>query len=136
MRISPAFCSVLIRKIWFAAACAGFAIVLAGCGTSPFTPDTTASAPFTISGHAQGGNEPIVGGMVQLYATATTGVATHGVYVGTATLLGSATTASNGYFTITGATACSAPDMLYITVSGGNSWPRPAPAPRRPALPG
>jgi len=122
MQISHRLPSIRNPKAWIAAAaCTGFCVVLAGCGTAAFTPDAAVPVPITISGHAQGGNQPINGGSVKLYATAATGTATGGIYVGSATLLGSGTTGSDGIFTITGATACSAPNMMYVTVSGGNS---------------
>jgi hypothetical protein len=99
------------------------ALLAAGCGSTPYQASpSSGSSPFSISGHVQGGNNPIAYGTVTLYATAAnaTGNA-NGIYTGGhATILGQTTTGIGGGFTITGATACSAPNQTYIVISGGN----------------
>jgi len=115
--------SVRNRKAILAAAvCASLSLMLTGCGLG------TAAAPgdgfgsaSTISGHVQGGEQIINNALVTLYATSSGGTGSGGIYTGTATSLGTTHTLANGNFTITGASACSAPDMMYIVVSSGNT---------------
>jgi streptogramin lyase len=74
---------------------------------------TPASRAF--SGSVHGGQQPVSGATIQLYAVAATSK-------GTASPLISATvtTASNGTFTITGDYSCTGNPLVYIVATGGN----------------
>jgi hypothetical protein len=71
-----------------------------------------------------GGNTPIGNGVVTLYSTTATGTVSivNGVYSGTATVLGTTTTADGtGYFSFGTVNSCAANSLVYITISGGNT---------------
>jgi len=86
--------------------------LLTGCGVESFT-DTGAHS-LSVQGTAFGGQPPVTGSSVILYATGASG------YGSTATALGSATSTATGNFTISSATSCSDPEQVYIVASGGN----------------
>jgi streptogramin lyase len=94
------------------------ALLLAGCATGgdpdPVAPVQTPAA-HTASGSVYGGQQPVSGATIQLYAVATTSK-------GLATPLISATvtTASDGTFTITGDYSCTGNPLVYIVATGGN----------------
>jgi len=116
--------------------------LLAGCGLGTAADAGNGSGlpaqnqPVTITGHAHGGPEPISGATVNLYATKslTSGnySTVNGVYIPTTPLVpiasgttsdgsgGTGNTLPAGSFSLTVATPCSAPDYMYITLSGGN----------------
>jgi hypothetical protein len=93
------FCSI---SAWF----------LAGCSATPYT-DTTAHT-LNIKGNAFGGQPPISGASITLFATGGAG------YGSTPTGIGSAVTDSSGNFQVTGFTPCGDPQQVYIVASGGN----------------
>ncbi len=96
-----------------AIACASLAsILLTGCGIQPFT-DTTVHT-MAVSGTAFGGQPPITGSIITLFATGQSGYGSNG------TVLGSATTDSHGNFNIASATGCGDPQQVYIVANGGN----------------
>jgi len=71
----------------------------------------------TIRGKVHGGNNPITGASVYLYAVATTGYGTES----TSLLTSPVTTDSNGNFSISGDYSCpSATSQVYIYTNGGN----------------
>jgi len=94
-----------------------------GCGMGA---SDSATGPLTVpafSGKSMGGQMPIIGATVKLYATTSTGY-------GTGTLLKEATqqgtsvgqdTNSGGGFTIPGPITCPAGQFAYIVSSGGNT---------------
>jgi hypothetical protein len=93
--------------------------LLAGCGTG--LGGITDSAPATVAGAAlkgnvHGGQQPVAGASIALYAAGTSG------YAGTASslLTRPVTTDAGGGFNITGAYSCSAGQQLYIVATGGN----------------
>jgi len=93
-------------------------IALTGCtlgtNSAPSTPINTNIG--TIHGKAFGGNQPIVGASIYVYAAATSG------YSAASTLLSTTvpTTLSDGSFTITGDYVCTAGQQVYLYASGGN----------------
>ncbi len=103
-------------------------LVLTGCTLSPSTTETSPSAGLAIQGRVFGGNQPIVGAQVYLYAAST------GAYGAQSTsLLTSATgnppdinshyyalTGAGGAFTITGDYSCTAGSQVYLYSVGGN----------------
>jgi streptogramin lyase len=96
-------------------------LAMAGCGTgilpSSTTPSPSPTVVTQISGRVFGGQQPISGAVIQLYA------------VNTSTLQGSSTaliastikTASDGTFNITGDYKCPVGALVYITAAGGNA---------------
>jgi streptogramin lyase len=94
--------------------------VLAGCSASPSTGTGPPPPPpaTVLKGTVMGGQVPVTGASVQLYAAGTTGYGT-----GSQALFSSAlTTDSNGNFTITSADyACpSSGALTYLVATGGN----------------
>lgn len=105
-----------------AAVAAGLAGMLgmAGCGMTSAT-DATAAAPVTarvmVHGTVFGGQQPIAGATIQLYAAGTGGYGS----ASTALLKTAVTTDATGMFNITGDYTCpSAATQVYITGTGGN----------------
>jgi streptogramin lyase len=107
--------------IFLTALCAS----ILGCGTNVLSTSSPSSlAGGQLRGKVHGGQQPIVGSSVQLYAAATT-------YGGSATPLlpSPVVTDSTGSFSITGDYACpSETSLLYIVATGGNSGSGPNPA--------
>ena len=110
------------------------AFVLAGCNglvqTAP-TPVTGRS----FSGRALGGQQPISGATIQLYAAGSTGYGSAATYSSGTSLLGAnvVMTDANGHFSITGDYTCpSASTPVYIVGTGGN--PGLGPGGNNPAL--
>ncbi len=96
--------------------------VLFGCGTGNMASPTAAvSTPKAITGKAFGGQLPVTGSLIALYAFGTGG------YGSTGTLLATATTDSAGYFTIDpNSINCPTPSTpVYILSLGGNPGTRP-----------
>jgi hypothetical protein len=88
------------------------ALFLAGCGIQPFT--ESAAHTLTVKGTAFGGQPPVSGSSVTLYATGQSG------YGSAATSLGSTTSDASGNFNIGSAIGCSDPEQVYIVATGGN----------------
>jgi hypothetical protein len=90
--------------------------IIIGCGaTNPVSSDLTAKAG--ISGTAKGGEQPISGATIQLYAV---GTASDGS-AATPLLTKNVTTDSNGDFTLTGLYTCPLSNpQVYLTAIGGN----------------
>jgi streptogramin lyase len=96
------------------------ALLLSGCSVGPVATSTSKdSVPgVAFKGMVHGGQSPIVGATVYLYAANTTG------YVGLSLsrLTNPVTTVAGGAFSITGDYTCpSAASQLYIYSAGGNS---------------
>jgi hypothetical protein len=94
-------------------------LVLTGCSFNERAPLVTepAAGVMQITGHAIGGEQPVVGATIQVYAAGSGG------YGATATplLTSTVTTDSNGFFTVTGKYSCaSVTTPVYITATGGN----------------
>ena len=92
--------------------CSISALLLSGCATQPFT-DTSAHT-LAIKGAAFGGQPPVTGATITLYATGQSGYGSNGSF------LGGATTDSHGNFNIASATGCNDPQQVYLVASGGN----------------
>ncbi|CAN5716318.1 hypothetical protein BH10ACI4_BH10ACI4_37080 [soil metagenome] len=100
---------------------------LSGCGGK--LASTTPVAVGQLRGTLHGGQQPVVGAKVQLYAAGTTGCGSSA----TALLSTPVITDAGGGFTITGQYACpSSSSQLYIVATGGN--PGLAPGTENPAL--
>jgi streptogramin lyase len=107
----------------------GASLVLSGCGAGGSAPSSGSSsgngssgpAPTTtLTGTVQGGQHPVVGATVNLYAAGTSGYGTGAVSL----LNGSApvTTDSTGKFSMTNSIACPSPTtQIYLVTKGGNA---------------
>ena len=105
---STAIVSALLASLLFSVGC-GSGVHL-GTGTST-------STRATLSGRAHGGQQPISGGAIQLYAAASGGAGS----LATPLLSRPAITDANGNFDITGQYTCpSANTDVYLLASGGN----------------
>jgi hypothetical protein len=95
------------------------ALAMTGCGVS--SPNSAATGPLAgagLKGQVHGGQQPIIGATIQLYAANQTGYGQNS----TALIGSTVTTDVNGYFTITGDYTCPyASSQVYITATGGNS---------------
>ena len=90
-------------------------ISLTGCSIDRLEPGTS-SVP-QLRGHAHGGQQPVSGALIQLFATGSAGNAS----AATQLLTQNVVTDANGNFTITGDYTCpSANAQMYITATGGN----------------
>ena len=84
-----------------------------GAGTGS---GTTGLTQATSQGRVIGGQNPVSGSTISLYATTTGGYG-----IGSANLLTSTVTSDGGYFTISGKYTCPTPVAnLYIVATGGN----------------
>ena len=98
----------------------GATLLLSGCGISTSSLATATSSPIAqlqMQGNVHGGQQPVSGATIRLYATNASG------YGGLSyTLLNSAVaTTANGNFSITGDYTCpSSSSMVYITATGGS----------------
>ena len=110
-------CGMTSSKAAVAALLCCVSVLVTGCSTSQFAnSDTTPVAGAAIRGVAYGGNQPIIGASVQLWAVGTGG------YGSAATKLGSAVSSQSpgGTFTIGAYTCPTGTTQVYLTASGGN----------------
>jgi hypothetical protein len=99
--------------------CVSAVLMLAtGCNLSPASENSSGGGPLPlISGRVHGGQQPVSGATIQMYAANTT--TTQGA--STAMLTQTVTTDSNGNFSISGLYTCPASDpLVYIVATGGN----------------
>jgi hypothetical protein len=114
---------MMTQRNAIAAVLAITALTLTGCGGMISTaPVSVAGAGF--HGKLMGGQQPISGSSIQLYAAGNTGYGSAFTYAqGTTSLLGNniVNTDAGGYFAITGDYTCpSATTPIYIVAYGGN----------------
>jgi hypothetical protein len=92
------------------------ALTITGCGVA--TPRSSAVAGIAMQGRVFGGQQPISGSTIQLYAAGQTGYGQSA----TALIAANVTTDTNGNFSITGDYTCPyASTQVYLTSTGGNS---------------
>jgi len=113
--------SAYVRHAGTVLAATAFAM-LAGCGVNLSTPSTNYNTPVTLQGQVFAARNYMAGATVKVYETQPNGVATNGVYVGTAKLLTTVTANTTGGWSTTGV-SCSSPDQLYVTAEGGVPYP-------------
>lgn len=89
-------------------------IGLTGCGFSNTVVPGGDSQARMISGVVHGGQAPVQGAFIRYFATTSAG------YGGTLTPIGTATTASDGTFTISVTGTCPSGQFGYLLASGGN----------------
>lgn len=91
--------------------------MMAGCSGSTSLSSRSPLIPAAKQGIVHGGQQPVSGATVQLYAVGTTGDGS----TATALLNPAVTTDANGGFTITGLYTCpSASALVYLVATGGN----------------
>ena len=101
-----------------AAAGVGAGLMLSGCGTAPTVPKPYTLAPTVrISGVLHGGQQPVSGSTIQLYAAdPTTAKGASGGLI-----LSPPVTDQNGNFSINADYICPSPNVLvYLVATGGN----------------
>jgi hypothetical protein len=113
------------RRIIDRLVCAALCLALTGCGGgNSVSVTTTVTAPqaATLSGRVMGGQQPINGAIIQLYAAGNTGYGSTYPYTTGTSLLGShsVVTSGSGDFNITGDYTCpSSSTQVYIEAIGG-----------------
>jgi len=106
----------------FALAVVGIAaIAMTGCGDAGLAGGPTQSQPVTgantISGRVMGGQQPISGSTIQLYAVNTTTLRG----ASSSVLTGSVSTDSSGNFSLAGKISCPVGALVYIVATSGNA---------------
>jgi len=96
--------------------------VFTGCGVNGSAPPTNYTHPVTLQGQVFAARNYMAGSTVKIYETQPNGVATNGVYVGSAKLLTTTTANTTGGWSVTGLT-CTSPDQLYVTAEAGTPYP-------------
>ena len=104
---------------------AALSTLLTGCATSLTSTTTQPAATLlgaTLQGNVHGGQQPVAGATIQLYATGSApGAAGYGS-AASPLIASTVTTNARGGFTITGAYTCpSSTAPVYIVATGGNS---------------
>lgn len=103
----------------------GLSLVLTGCGSGVFTsaPSTVAGS-LAVTGRTMGGQQPISGSHVFLFAAQSTGNGPGAYGTNAVSLLttsgGYVTTDSTGSFSITGDYTCTAGSQVYAVAIGGS----------------
>jgi hypothetical protein len=89
-----------------------------GCGSQPSINGNPGSQTTgLISGRVHGGQQPVSGATIQLYAVASSGGSPSTALISVSV---SVTSASDGTFTITGDYTCPSGGLVYLTATGGN----------------
>ena len=100
-------------------------ILLTGCALQTTSPPNS-TAGTALSGRVHGGQQPVVGAHVYLFAAGTSGYGAASTSLLTSGTVGSdslgryVTTDSTGAFTITGDYACTSGTQLYVLATQGN----------------
>ena len=89
-------------------------VLLAGCGAGPVSTSVSDVASVAIGGHVHGGQNPVTGSHVALFATTSAG------YNGTLTAIATTTTDGNGNFSIPSGYTCPSTQQAYLVATGGN----------------
>ena len=93
-------------------------LALAGCSGMVNDANTIASSGVALQGSVHGGQQPVIGATIQLYAAQATGYGAASVPLIASTVV----TDSSGAFTITNKYTCPASpnDQVYLVATGGN----------------
>lgn len=100
------------------------AVISVGCGVTPSSSSSSSgssgssgSVPLALNGHVMGGQQPVSGATIQLYAAGSSGYGS----ASTGLLTSAVTTDASGSFTITDLYTCpSSATQVYLTARGGN----------------
>ena len=91
--------------------------LLAGCGGRPQALGAPTAASPALRGQVHGGQQPVVGATIQLYAASTAGDG----FASTPLLTQTVKTSTGGSFDVSGLYTCpSAGALVYLTATGGN----------------
>jgi len=91
-------------------------IALTGCGIGPLA-SSSSEGSYVLTGRVHGGQQPVIGSVIQLYTAGTAGNGS----VARAMISATIKTDGNGFFGITGDYTCiNSTDQVYITATGGN----------------
>ena len=114
-----------VAKLICGATLSGLALMAAGCATGKIAGTTATvvpSATIKLSGRLQGGQQPVGGATIQLYAASTAGYGAP--YPSLPLLTQTVTTDTNGNFNITGDYSCTGNPQVYIVATGGIPQPQ------------
>jgi hypothetical protein len=104
-------------KLAIATALSGILGVLIGCGSGNILTAPTKIQGSALQGKVFGGQQPVIGATIQLYAAGVSGYAS----AASPLIASSVTSGADGSFSITGTYTCpSASSLVYITASQGN----------------
>ena len=92
------------------------ALALTGCGVRQNLGGAGQPDTVGVTGRVHGGQQPVSGAMVQLYAVGTTGDGSAAIPLLTSVV----TTDTNGGFGLTGLYSCAGATQVYLTATGGN----------------
>jgi hypothetical protein len=126
LRPSSALSSLSIRKTYFLTLTLAGLVLIAGCGlggnVASNTAATSSSAVATITGSVHGGQQPIVGSTISLYAAGKSGTGStpRSMLTGAPILTG-----NGGSFSITGQYSCQPGDQVYLVAAGGDAGAGP-----------
>lgn len=112
-----------MRSPFFPLAASVLPFVLAGCSADfGNSAQSSTSSPMVLSGKIYGGQQPVVGSTVYLYAASSAGTGSAAYGTGATDLLTntSVTTNNSGNFTITGDFNCTPGTMVYAVAIGGS----------------
>ncbi|SNT42382.1 hypothetical protein SAMN05421770_11351 [Granulicella rosea] len=110
----------ITRRILPCAALASVSLFPTGCGVGTAASSSSASTAIDglqLQGGVHGGQQPISGGVIQLYEVGATGYSNAAKPL----IAAKVTTASDGSFNITGDYTCDTGGYVYITASGGDA---------------
>jgi hypothetical protein len=115
------FCAKPLTLLWALGLALG-TLSLSGCGSGAvsavtFSGSSGTSGSLVLNGRVHGGQQPVNGATISLYAAGKTGLASSPRSM----LTGTVTSNSGGYFTITGKYACNSGDQVYIVATGGDA---------------
>ena len=104
-----------------AAAVTAACLLLSGCAFNAApavsTGPGTATSQIKVTGSVFGGQQPVIGAVIQLYAVGTNGVASQAIPL----IATPPTSGAGGLFSITGMYSCTNATQVYITATGGNA---------------
>lgn len=105
-----------LHRLMSGAVAAGVGMLLTGCGLGPLAAPNALTADG-VSGTVFGGQQPVVGATVQMYAAGTNGYGSAAIPL----LNRSVVTQTNGSFSLSGTFTCpSSGTPVYLLVTGGN----------------
>ncbi len=90
---------------------------LSGCAVNGFNNPSATATGINLIGSVYGGQQPVAGATLQLYAVGTTALGA----ASTALIASTVTSNSTGGFNITGTYSCTGATQVYLVASGGNA---------------
>lgn len=104
----------MLGRVLCVASVAVVAVAMAGCGIGPR--GSVSVEPMAITGHAMGGQQPVSGAIITLYAANLQGYGKSSI----SEMTSSVTTDEHGAFVMTGNYQCNADDLVYLVARQGN----------------